>query len=409
MKIKLLVLVFSLFTISLTAQWSQRSSFPGIARAKAASFMIGNKVYVTGGVTNTSLILKDFWEYDIINDSWLHKADFPGEERYGAAAFVINDKGYISTGGNDNGYLYDLWQYDPVADSWIQRNELPNGQAQHENQRVEAFSFVIGNKAYLGGGQGFVFGPNSTNNTAFFDLWSYNASNNTWTHESDIPDFLGRNMSIAVSINGKAYIGLGSDAGQTLNHHSFWEYDPFGNSWTAKSDFPGNFTADCGTFVLDSLLYLIGGVNLTSITLSPQVYNYNPSTDTWNALPNFNGNAIAGEIAVSNGSRAFAGLGYTGSLTPRNDFWEFTTSTGIVNYASSSNDIIVFPNPSKDFISIKSHDVIKSCTLTDLTGKEILRVNYGAKLNLENISAGIYNVIINYENGTNSHVRIVRE
>src|SRR6188768_1909069 len=112
--ILLFLAVFSF--LSSSAQWIQKSSFPGGGRTKATTFQIGNKMYLVGGLNSSNIILRDVWEYNMSNDSWSRKGDFPGPERYGAVGFVISDFGFIATGGNDNGYLDDLWKYDPIAD-----------------------------------------------------------------------------------------------------------------------------------------------------------------------------------------------------------------------------------------------------------------------------------------------------
>src|SRR4249919_1295317 len=101
MKLRLLLLLTSLFlSVTLSAQWIQKATFPGTARSKSTSFTIDNKIYVMGGITNSLAILNDFWEYDITNNTWIQKPDFPGPERYGAVSFVINNIGYVSTGAN---------------------------------------------------------------------------------------------------------------------------------------------------------------------------------------------------------------------------------------------------------------------------------------------------------------------
>lgn len=298
MKIKLPIL-FLLLSLSGSAQWLQKANFPGTSKAKSTAFTIGNKIYVMGGVDNFSNILKDFWEYDIPSDSWTQKPNFPGPERYGATSFVLNNKGYIAIGGNDFGYLDDLWEYDPLTGNWNQKTGLPAGSPQHENQRTESWSFVVNNKAYLGGGEGFVFGPNGTSNIAFYDIWEYNPVTDTWMQKSDIPDFIGRDMSVAGSVNNKGYVGLGCNVQQNINRQSFWEYDPSTDTWTSKSNFPSIYTTDAGSFVLNSELYVVGGVRFNPVGLSGQFYKYEPVTDTWTALSNFNGGAIAGEFCIS--------------------------------------------------------------------------------------------------------------
>jgi N-acetylneuraminic acid mutarotase len=409
MKLYLYPLGLLLFiSLNTSAQWLSRAAFPGTACSKSTSFTTGNKIYVMGGVTNASVVLNDFWEYDIAANSWQQKPNFPGPERYGAAAFVINGKGYIATGGNDNGYLDDLWEYNPTNGVWTQRTGLPAGSPQHENQRVEAYAFPINGKGYLGGGSGFVFGANQTFNIAFYDLWEYNQVSDTWNQKSDIPDFTGRFMSIGVACNGKGYVGLGCDVNQSVNHQTFWEYDPLLNSWTSKTNFPTVSTVDAGAFAIDSSVYVLGGVNISTINLSNQFYRYDVATDTWNQLTNFNGGAVAGEFAVSTGTTAFAGTGYNGNLLTRTDVWQFGSLPTIVNEIQNGKTFI-YPNPATNFVTITSQKQISSFELFDATGRLIMKESNGLKyFDVAEFASGIYQVNIFFEDGTSSSMRLLR-
>src|SRR5688572_26563096 len=85
MKLILTIMTCMLLSVNtVMAQWLTKASFPGVSRAKATAFTIGSKIYVLGGVTNSSVILDDFWEYDITLNTWTQKPNFPGPERYGA-------------------------------------------------------------------------------------------------------------------------------------------------------------------------------------------------------------------------------------------------------------------------------------------------------------------------------------
>jgi N-acetylneuraminic acid mutarotase len=407
-----LPLLFAILLSSLTApaQWSPKANYPGIAKAKSTAFTIGSKIYVVGGVNSSGATLNDFWEYDISSNTWTQQPNFPGPERYGAVSFVLNNKGYVATGGNDFGYLDDLWQYDPLTATWIQKTGLPAGSAQHENQRREAYSFVIGNKAYLGGGDGFVFGPNSTSNIAFYDLWEYNPFTDSWTQKSDIPDFIGRDMSIAVALNNKGYVGLGCNVQQTINRQSFWEYSPVSDTWTAKANFPSNFTVDAGAFALDSNLYLVGGVNLNPVSLSNQFYKYNPITDSWTLLANFNGGAIAGEFSVSTGTSAFVGTGYNSGIVPRNDLWELTTITGITETIQKAENVItIYPNPSSSITSVMTSKEVSSIDLYDAKGIIVLNQESGFEnINVGKLNPGIYHMKITFKDGNLLFKRFIK-
>jgi N-acetylneuraminic acid mutarotase len=411
MKIKSITLAAFLFlSFQSFAQWVQKANFTGIHRAKSTAFTISNKMYVLGGVDNSGNILNDFWEYDILNNSWLQKPAFPGPERYGAVSFVIGTKAYIATGGNNNGYLDDLWEYNPATGIWAQRAGLPAFSAQHENQRREAWSFVIGNKAYVGGGDGWVFMPNSTNNYAFSDIWEYDPAANQWTQKADMPDFLGRDLSVAGAINNKGYVGLGCDVGQTTNHQTFWEYDPAMNSWTAKAAFPTAYTTDAAAFVLDSGLYVAGGVTLTPVSLTNQFYKYDPVSDTWTQLSAFNGGAIAGAAIVSDGTSAFMGSGYNGNLSIRTDLWEFTNSTTGINDPSYKQlQLSIYPNPAQQQFTIITDRLISSVELLDMAGSSIRTFNGSNKsISISDLSKGAYQVKVVFDDGSMVYKRFIK-
>ena len=410
MKLKLLTSLFLFLSVAASAQWTQRAGFPGTPRAKSVSFTINDKVYVIGGVTNASAVLRDVWEYDMASDTWTQKPLFPGPERYGAASFVINDKGYIATGGNDNGYLDDLWQYNPVTGLWTQETGLPVGMAQHENQRREAFAFAINGKGYLGGGDGFVFGPNGTSNYAFFDLWEYNPLNNSWTTKAGIPDFLGRNMAVGVAVNNKGYVGLGCDVWQSTNRTSLWEYDPVSDTWTSRSSFPSNFTTDATAFVVDSSFYVAGGLNISTIVLSPQIFAYKPSTNTWTALTSFTGGAIAGQVAASSSGRIFMGTGYNASVLTRNDWWEMTGTSGLETLTSTpAAGIIAYPSPVNAHLHVRSIKEISFIEMIDLNGQVVKK--FGSDfddLNTSELSPGMYVLAVHFTDGDAHRQRLVK-
>ena len=46
-----------------------------------------------------------------------------------------------------------------------------------------------------------------------------------------------RKDAIGFSVNGKGYIGLGTDG--TQKFIDFWQYNPYNPSWTHVTDYPG--------------------------------------------------------------------------------------------------------------------------------------------------------------------------
>ena len=218
-------------------------------------------------------------------------------------------------------------------------------------------------------------------------------------------------MSIGVAVNNKGYVGMGCNVDQNINRTSFWEYEPVADNWTAKSDFPNNFTTDASTFVLDTTLYLIGGVNLNPVALSNQFYKYEPFSDTWTQLPDFSGGAIAGAICGTNGITAFVGTGYNASVVTRSDLWEIASiQTGIDgNQIAIDNKAILYPNPMRDRVSIQSEEEIGSVKFYDVSGKLVLMGEENFEnINVQNLNPGIYHLSLKYKNGIVVNKQIVK-
>ncbi len=60
-------------------------------------------------------------------DTWVQKADFGGTPRAEAVGFSIGNKGYIGTGNGEGGEGKDFWQYDPATDTWTQKADFGGG------------------------------------------------------------------------------------------------------------------------------------------------------------------------------------------------------------------------------------------------------------------------------------------
>lgn len=64
-------------------------------------------------------------------------------------------------------------------------------------------------------------------------------------------------------------------------------------------------------------------------------------------------------------------------------------------------DLLIYPNPAKDFVSIKSNEKIIQLIIIDLQGNKVLEIS-GEKnehlININNLAAGLYNIIVLTEN-----------
>lgn len=69
--------------------------------------------------------------------------------------------------------------------------------------------------------------------------------------------------------------------------------------------------------------------------------------------------------------------------------YSFST-LGIENFEIPDFEVSVYPNPTKDSISIRSRKPILIAKLFDVTGKQVMVVEEPSKLSLRNLPAGIY-------------------
>ncbi len=213
-------------------------------------------------------------------------ADFPGQSRAFAFAFVIGGKAYVGGGGHYRytswdliSNLYDLWEYDPASDSWTRMQDFPS--ANIAGKRFQATG--IGQYGYFGVGNNF---------------YRYDPSANQWTVSNSSNTFY--DGGIAATIGGKGYFGLG------VNYSGLLEFNPAGNIWRQLA--------------YSSIALQPGWALLSSFVLKDQLYvgshdqfaSYNPQSDEWTDRPNIPVNLIyKGAFAAGNNGYMITGLNGT--------------------------------------------------------------------------------------------------
>lgn len=263
--------------------------FVNDVNSMGTGFSIKGKGYIGGfgfRLQGTLSRIRDFWEYDPLNNTWTQKADFPGEERKSAVTFSVGNKGYIGMGENSNGKLKDFWEYDPVGDFWIRREDF-GGAA-----RSSAVGFGIGSKAYVGTGEAII------SNAVLFmnDFWEYDQESGRWSQKAD---FAGgyKGNAFGLSTESKGYIGGGHNYIPSSSN-AFYEYDPASDEWTQKANCP-DFSVGVSAFSINAKAFVFNG---------RQLHEYDAGADEWTRRADCPVSVDFG-IAFSIGDYGYAGLG----------------------------------------------------------------------------------------------------
>lgn len=235
---------------SQTDIWSQKAALPESfrGRVKAVAGVIGTKAYVgmgSVGAYDPSSQFSDFWEYDTQTDIWTRKADFPGKGKNDLFCTVVNGILYTTMGYTGTIRLSDNWMYDPQTDKWTQLSDIP-----YEASNVAGFG--IGNSFYVGTGfRGC--------NLKF--LYRFRTESQTWDRMADLPG--ARMLSNGVAINNKGYILLGRYWNGALNGgrllSDIVEYDPESDTWIKRGDFPGGARQNAVVFCIGDKGYIVMG------------------------------------------------------------------------------------------------------------------------------------------------------
>jgi N-acetylneuraminic acid mutarotase len=97
-------------------------------------------------------------------------------------------------------------------------------------------------------------------------------------------------------------------------------------TWVQKNNFPSPVRFNGTTFKIGNNVYAGMGRNNSWQAMS-DLYKYNPLNDSWTSITPFGGPASSGAIALTFGSKAIVGLGWTGSSVLK-DLYEFDALNG---------------------------------------------------------------------------------
>lgn len=375
-------ILFSIGSILGQGSWTQRANFPGGLRCKAVGFSIGNVGYVGTGESNCSPTnpMNDFWEYNPMTNIWTQRTNFGGIPRSLAVGFSIGNKGYIGTGVDVNGNkLNDLWEFDPGSNAWTQKTSLPGP------PRYSAIAFSLGTKGYIGLGDT----SNFTSTGLLNDFWEFDPGGNIWLQKSNFPAS-GRVYAVSFSLSSKGYVVTGANA--TSFRSDLWEYDAVSDSWTQKTSFIRGKAQATG-FSIGSGGYIVTGVDSPAVPMN-ELWAYDQTTNNWYQKANLPVAMRIFSTAFSVGTKGYVGLGDWG--VSYDDFWEYSPDT-IFSVQENQYRVqtTVYPNPitTSGLITLSQSISKGKCRIYDVQGRGVKEMSVSGlkcEINKDEFASGIY-------------------
>lgn len=183
--------------------------------------------------------------------------------------------------------------------------------------RREPVSFVINDILYTGLG---VTNRYVSTGSYLNDFWKYDVLSGMWTRLGNFSGSLVNGRSV-FTIGNKGYVVLGYQVTTGSFEDSFfskelWEYDPSIDTWTRKADFPGIARGWASVFVINGKAYVGAGMTKDGALTNPyplrDFYSYSPETDSWSAIAELPGLPRGGATSFSIGGKGYIGLGTIG-------------------------------------------------------------------------------------------------
>ncbi|WP_429206511.1 Kelch repeat-containing protein [Massilia sp. UYP11] len=285
------LLALSLLTASgavLAQTWS-RAADASLARQEIYPAVLGDKIYVAGGILSAAPGYTDLFEaYDPGAGRWTRLAPLP-EGRHHIALAAAGGKIYGI--GGFSGAIPDwrahasVFVYDPKADRWSTGPALPQPRAEGVVATVGARIYFIGGRVPTRPDAKHISEHADTRRAEALDLQS-----GRWSRIADAPS--ARNSAAGAVIDNKIYVVGGrqmvagaNGRSRPVNVATLEVYDPARDRWETRSPLPlaqGGLAAAAH----DGKLYVFGGEQFVpQAKVFGESWVYDPASDRWSALP----------------------------------------------------------------------------------------------------------------------------
>lgn len=255
-----------------TTPWAAAPPLPLGATQETAALHLDGKLYVLGGFNGRLGITGEVQVFDLASCTWSAGPALPAPLHHANAA-VVGDTLYVL------GSLAELeFVPDAAAWSWAPAREatwsaLPPMPA--AVARGSAAVGAIGRRIYLAGGLA---------GRAVATLSSYDVDTRTWTAElAPLP--VARDHACGAVVGDRLYVLGGRQTTTSSVSGTVYEYTP-GGAWRARASMPTpRGGVACG--VVGDRIIVAGGEGnpANAAGIFSQVEAYSPATDSWQSLP----------------------------------------------------------------------------------------------------------------------------
>jgi N-acetylneuraminic acid mutarotase len=303
--------------------WTEQAPYP-IAVSGHAVVSQGGNVYSFGGIVNNAAITNAY-KYSPVTNSWTPIASLPAPRGWFSGA---SDGTFIYLlGGVDQNFntTATLWRYDPATDTYS--TSLPS-------YTIPTYFHA---SAYLNGKIYRIAGAAIGTD---FHVEVYDIATNSWSMAANYP-FANHNL-MAVALGNYIYAGGGN-----ASPDKTWRYDPSTNTWddAAIADLPaGRSSAASGVY---NGRWLLAGGDV-NFAISNSVIAWDPTTNTWNSLPNMvqPRDLLAGATAgMTEPGSFYAVAGNSGVGTPSNDNQQYTETPCVTPTPTPTSTPTPTPTP----------------------------------------------------------------
>jgi len=311
------LLLFFTASVLHAQTWTQLPDFPGSVRDDAASFTIGDKIYVGTGMDAGFQLTNDWWSFDKQTETWSAIASLPATARQYCTGFSIVDTGYVFGGVDGTGALDQLWAYHPETDTWEQKAPIPAA-ARYASVAVSGFNW----NAIVA--TGMLASGSPTN-----EAWKYHAQTDTWEALAPVPG--PPRHRAACFLDGAGMVIAGGADSTFAPLSDVWSYPIWFETgeWYAQTPLPyPRFAADGSWGTARMLIGGASGPDATDVHADVLRYDFSE----WAALPDFptggrRGGIAAGAEAGWN-STVYYGTG-SDNIQRYRDWWKLEFPVGI--------------------------------------------------------------------------------